>query len=200
MKIPFCRYLIFFTLLFCLFAQGAWAAPLTPSDKDQLLWLFGSFESYVNQGDLQGIFSLFSPNMTQERRDAITNEIYKKVAGGIRLEFYPDLSDESIKEIKPDNLYEVSGIFKAEGPNWNLSGLKATFTVEKVGYYFLIYDTTIFEKMGFEGVGKILSVVFGVIGLIFLIGIGVVVLVIVLIVRSQKKKKTVGTGEGPGAV
>ncbi len=198
------RYVGIFITLLCLFSftVGAAAAPLTPQDKEQLKWLFGMLEASVNQGDAQGIVSLFSKNMPQERRDALTNTIYASIAGkGIRLSFFPNLSDESIKEIKPGVLYEVTGTFKAEGPQWNVSGLSATFTVERVDYYFYIYDTNLFEKMGPGAVFKTVGVVFLIIGVIFVVGVIGVIIIIVLIVRSQRKKKAVvGSGDGPGTV
>lgn len=188
---------IFFVLLFL---GNSFAEPLTPQDKEQLKWLLGNFETFVTQGNSQGIIDLFSPNMQKDRRDYLTNEIYARVAsGGVRLSFFPDLSDKNIEEIQPGILYEVSGRFNAEGPNWNLSGLKATFTVERVGYYFYIYDTDIFDKMSLKGAGKFVGAIFLVIGVIFLLFIGGVILIIVLIIKSQKKK-TVGTGGGPGTV
>ncbi len=143
-------------------AQGAVGVSLTPQDKEQLKWLFGYFETYVNQGNTQQIISLFSPNMPPERRTALTNGLYARIAsGGVKLSFYPNLSDENIKEIKPGVMYEVSGTFSAQGPQWNVSGLSATFTVERVGYYFYIYDTNIIDKMSpetaFKTVGMILA-------------------------------------------
>jgi hypothetical protein len=198
------RYVGIFIALLCFFsfAVGAAAEPLTPQDKEQLKWLFGMLESSVNQGDAQGIINLFSPNMPQEKRTALTDTIYASIAGkGIRLSFFPNLSDESIKEVQPGVLYEVTGTFKAEGPQWNVSGLSATFTVERVGYYFYIYDTNLFEKMGPGAVFKTVGVVFLVIGAIFILGVIGVIVVIILIVRSQRKKKTVvGSGDGPGTV
>ncbi|MBN2224418.1 MAG: hypothetical protein JW765_07050 [Deltaproteobacteria bacterium] len=198
------RYVGIVITVFCLcsFAVGAAAAPLTPQDKEQLKWLFGMLETSVNQGDAQGIVNLFSPNMPQERRNALTNSIYATIAGkGIRLSFFPNLSDESIKEIQPGVLYEVTGNFKAEGPQWNVSGLSATFTVERVGYYFYIYDTNLLDKMGPGAVFKTLGVVFLIIGVVFLLGIIGVIIIVILIVRSQKKKKAVvGSGDGPGTV
>ncbi len=198
------RYLgVLIAVLFLFFfAVGALAAPLTSQDKEQLKWLFGMLETSVNQGDAQGIINLFSPNMPQDRRKLLTDDIYARVAGGgIRLSFYPNLSDESIKEIQPGTLYEVSGTFSAEGPQWNVSGLSATFTVERVGYYFYIYDTNLLEKMSPASVFKTVGVVFIIIAAIFLLGLIGLIIIIVLIVRSQKKKKAVvGTGDGPGAV
>ncbi len=151
------RYVAVIVAAFCLlvFAAGVSAAPLTVQDKEQLKWLFGMMETSINQGDSQGIINLFSPNMPQDRRTALSNDIYARIAGGgIKVSFFPNLSDESIKEISPGILYEVSGSFKAEGPQWNVSGLSATFTVERVGYYFYIYDTNMLEKMGPEAVFK----------------------------------------------
>ncbi len=184
------------------FAAGVSAAPLTVQDKEQLKWLFGMMETSINQGDAQGIINLFSPNMPQDRRTALSNDIYARIAGGgIKVSFFPNLSDESIKEISPGVLYEVSGSFKAEGPQWNVSGLSATFTVERVGYYFYIYDTNMLEKMGPEAVFKTVGLVFLIIGAIFLVGIVGVIIIVVLIIRSQKKKKAVvSSGEGPGTV
>jgi len=198
------RYLSVLIAVFLLFvlAASAFAAPLTPQDKEQLKWLFGTLESSVNQGDARGIINLFSANMPADRRTALTNDIYARIAGGgIRLSFYPNLSDESIKEIQPNVLYEITGTFSAEGPQWNVSGLTATFTVERVGYYFYIYDTNLFEKMSPAAVFKTVGVVFIVIAAIFLLGIVGVIIIVILIVRSQKKKKgVVGTGDGPGTV
>jgi hypothetical protein len=189
-------------LILFLMAASAVAAPLTPQDKEQLKWLFGTLETAVNKGDAQGIINLFSANMPAERRKALTDDIYARIAGGgIRLSFYPNLSDESIKEIQPNVLYEITGTFSAEGPQWNVSGLTATFTVERVGLYFYIYDTNLFEKMSPGAVFKTVGVVFLVIAAIFLLGIVGVIIIIILIVRSQRKKKTVvGTGDGPGTV
>ncbi len=198
------KYVGVLVAVFCLFilTVGAAAAPLTLQDKEQLKWLFGMMETSVNQGNTQGIIELFSPNMPQERRNALTNSIYAMIPGkGITLSFFPNLSDESIKEIQPGILYEVTGTFKAEGPQWNVSGLSATFTVERVGYYFYIYDTNILEKMGPGGVFKTVGMVFLIIGAIFLVGIIGVIIIIVLIIRSQKKKKAVvSSGDGPGTV
>jgi len=184
------------------FAAGAFAAPLTVQDKEQLKWLFGMMEASINQGDAQGVINLFSPNMSQDRRNSLTNDMYARVAGGgIKLSFFPNLSDESIKEISPGVLYEISGTFKAEGPQWNVSGISATFTVERVGYYFYIYDTNLFEKMGPEAVFKTMGLVFLIIGAVFLVGIIGIIIIVVLIIRSQKKKKAVvSSGEGPGTV
>jgi hypothetical protein len=173
------------------------AEPLTAQDKEQVKWVIGSFESYVNSGNVPEIVNLFSPNMDAARKQVLTDELYKKVAsGGLKLEYFADLSDGSIKEIGPD-IYEIKGKFKAQGPNWNVSGLSATFTLERVGGYFYVKDTNLFEKMGLEGVGKIVGGVFAVIAVIFFVFIGVIILIIVLIVRSQRKKKFVGTGGGP---
>jgi hypothetical protein len=198
------RYLGVLVAVFCLFffAAGAIGAPLTPQDKEQLKWLFGMLETSVNQGDAQGIINLFSPNMPQDRRKTLTDDIYARVAGGgIRLSFFPNLSDESIKEIQPGVLYEVKGTFSAEGPQWNVSGLSATFTVERVGYYFYIHDTNLFEKMSPGAVFKTVGVVFLIIGAIFLLGVVGVIIIVILIVRNQKKKKAVvSTGDGPGTV
>ncbi len=200
MKLKRFFYSVLVILFVLLFYGSSFAQPLTPQDKEQLKWLFGNFETFVTQGNSQGIIDLFSPNMPQDRRDYLTNEVYGRVAaGGVRLSFFPDLSDKKIEEIQPGVLYEVSGRFNAEGPNWNLSGLKATFTVERVGYYYYIYDTDIFDKMSLKGAGKVVGVVFLIIGVVFLLFVGGVILIIVLIVRSQKKK-TVGTGGGPGTV
>jgi flagellar basal body-associated protein FliL len=196
------KIVIIGTALVLLAATITAAAPLTAQDKEQLKWLFGSFESYVNQGNTQGIVSLFSPNMPADRKTALTNDIYARIAsGGVRLSFFPNLSDESIKEIKPDVLYEVSGTFSAEGPQWNVSGMSATFTVERIGGMLYIYDTNIIEKMSPAAVFKTVGLVFIIIVVIFLLGLVGLVIVVVLIVRSQKKKKAVvGTGEGPGTV
>jgi hypothetical protein len=198
------RYLSVLIAVFILFvlSASAFAAPLTPQDKEQLKWLFGTLESSVNQGDAQGIINLFSGNMPADRRTTLTNDIYARVAGGgIRLSFFPNLSDESIKEIQPNTLYEITGTFSAEGPQWNVSGLTATFTVERVGPYFFIYDTNLFEKMSPAAVFKTVGVVFIVIAAIFLLGVVGVIIIVILIVRSQKKKKgVVGTGDGPGTV
>ena len=164
-------------------ATAAPGAPLTAQDKEQLKWLFGTMETAVNQGNAQGIVSLFSPNMPADRRQALTNDIYARIAGGgIRLTFYPNLSDESIKEIKPGILYEVTGTFSAEGPQWNVSGISATVTVERVNYYFYIYDTNLFEKMNPATVFKTVGVVFLVIAAIFLLGIIGVIIIVILIV------------------
>jgi hypothetical protein len=193
-------YAILAVLLILSFVTGSFAQPLTPDEKEQLKWLFGTFETFVSQGNSQGIIDLFSPNMPQDRRDYLTNEVYGRIAsGGVRLSFFPDLSDKKIVEIEPGMKYQITGRFNAEGPNWNLSGLKATFTVERVGYYFYIYDTDIFDKMSLKGAGKVVGAVFLIIGLVFLLFVGGVVLIVVLIVRSQKKK-TVGSGGGPGTV
>jgi hypothetical protein len=196
------KIVIIGTALVLLAATITAAAPLTAQDKEQLKWLFGSFESYVNQGNTQGIVSLFSPNMPADRKTALTNDIYARIAsGGVRLSFFPNLSDESIKEIKPDVLYEVSGTFSAEGPQWNVSGMSATFTVERIGGMLYIYDTNIIEKMSPAAVFKTVGLVFIIIVAIFLLGLVGLIIVVVLIVRSQKKKKAVvGTGEGPGTV
>lgn len=193
-------YSVLVVLFVLLFYGSSFSQSLTPQDKEQLKWLLGNFETFVTQGNSQGIIDLFSPNMPQERRDYLTNEIYARVAsGGVRLSFFPDLSDKNIEEIQPGVLYEVSGRFSAEGPNWSLSGLKTTFTIERVGYYFYIYDTDIFDKMSLKGAGKFVGTIFLVIGVIFLLLIAGVILIVVLIVKSQKKK-TVGTGGGPGTV
>jgi hypothetical protein len=103
--------------------------------------------------------------------------------------------------LQPNVLYEVSGTFSAEGLQWNVSGVSATFTVERVGYYYYIYDTNIFDKMSPAAVFKTVGTVFFVIGAIFLVGLAVLIVIIVLIVRSQKRKKSVvSTGDGPGTV
>jgi hypothetical protein len=197
-------YVAVIVAVFCLlfFALGAAAAPLTVQDKEQLKWLFGMMETSINQGDAQGVMNLFSPNMPQDRRNTLTNNLYGKIAdGGIKISFFPNLSDESIKEISPGVLYEVSGTLKAEGPQWNVAGISATFTVERVGYYFYISDTNLFEKMGPEAVFKTVGLVFLIIGAIFLVGIVGVIIIVVLIIRSQKKKKAVvSSGDGPGTV
>ncbi len=173
------------------------AQTLTAEDKGQIKLVIGSFESYVNSGNVPEIVNLFSPNMDAARKQIITDELYKSVAsGGLKLEYFADLSDAAIKETGP-SLYEIKGTFKAQGPNWNVSGLSATFTVERVNGYFYINDTNLFEKMGLKGVGKIFGWIGGILLVIFLIFIGVVILIIVLIVRSQRKKKIVGTGGGP---
>ena len=62
--------------------RGIAAAPLTVQDKEQLKWLFGMMETSINQGDAQGIINLFSPNMPQDRRTALSNDIYARIAGG----------------------------------------------------------------------------------------------------------------------
>ena len=98
-------------------------------------------------------------------------------------------------------MYEVSGTFSAQGPQWNVSGLSATFTVERVGYYFYIYDTNIIDKMSPETAFKTVWMVILVIGVIFLLVVAGLIVIVVLVVRSQKKKKAVvGTGEGPTTV
>ncbi|MBN1572267.1 MAG: hypothetical protein JW984_03620 [Deltaproteobacteria bacterium] len=177
----------------------AFAGPLTTDDKEQVKWLLGSFASYVNNGNVPEVVKLFSKNMDPARKQAITDELYKKT--GLRLEYFADLSDSSIEEVTPGVLYKVTGRFKAEGPNWNVSGLKATFTVERADDgYFYINDTDIFDKMGLKGVGKILGWIGGIFLVIFILFVAVVILIVVLIVRSQRKKKLVGTGGGPSTV
>ncbi len=189
--------LIFAITLFNL----TFAAPLTPQDKDQVKWVIGSFAANVNNGNVPETVKLFSPNMDSSRKQAITEELYSRAAsGGLRLEYFADLSDSSVEEITPGVLYKVTGRFKAEGPNWNVSGLKATFTVERVNGYFYINDTDIFEKMGLKGVGKIFGWIGGIMLVIFLLFVVFVVVIVVLIVRSQKKKKLVGTGGGPSTI
>ena len=38
-------------------------------------------ETSINQGDAQGMI-IFSPNMPQDRRTALSNDIYARIAGG----------------------------------------------------------------------------------------------------------------------
>lgn len=191
--------------LVCLLAMagGALAAPLTTQEKEQIRWILGAFETYLEQGNVQGILDLLSPNMPQAERDAITSDLYSRFAsGGINFEYQANLTDEKIIEIEPGVKYEITGRFSVEAPNWNLSGLKATFVFERIGPYFYISHTDVFEKMNPGEVFKIVGLIFGIVGVlgvIFLIGI---VVVILLIIRSQKKKKaTVSAGsDGPSTV
>jgi len=199
------RKMIIVVGLVCLLAlaAGSIAAPLTPQEKEQVRWILGAFETYLEQGNVQGILGLLSPNMPQAERDAITNDLYSRFAsGGINFEYQADLTDEKIIEIEPGVKYEVTGRFSVEAPNWNLSGLKATFVFERIGPYFYISHTDVFEKMNPGEVFKLVGLIFGivgVIGIIFLVGI---VVVILLIIRSQKKKKAmVSAGsDGPSTV
>jgi hypothetical protein len=199
------RMMVVGVLLVCVLAAAgvSIAAPLTPQEKEQIRWVLGSFETYLEQGNVQGILGLLSPNMPQEERDAITNDLYSRFAsGGINFEYQADLTDDRIIEIEPGVKYEVTGRFSVDAPNWNLSGLKATFVFERIGPYFYIAHTDVFEKMNPGEVFKIVGLIFGVIGVLGIIFLGVVVLVIILIVRSQKKKKAlVSAGsDGPSTV
>lgn len=199
------RKMVVVVALVCLLAlaAGVTAAPLTTQEKEQIRWILGAFETYLEQGNVQGILELLSPNMPQAERDAITSDLYSRFAsGGINFEYQANLTDEKIVEIEPGVKYEITGRFSVEAPNWNLSGLKATFVFERVGPYFYISHTDVFEKMNPGEVFKIVGLIFGIVGVlgvIFLIGI---VVVILLIIRSQKKKKaTVSAGsDGPSTV
>lgn len=199
------RKMVVVVALVCLLAlaAGVTAAPLTLQEKEQIRWILGAFETYLEQGNVQGILELLSPNMPQAERDAITTDLYSRFAsGGINFEYQANLTDDKIVEIEPGVKYEITGRFSVEAPNWNLSGLKATFVFERVGPYFYISHTDVFEKMNPGEVFKIVGLIFGIVGVlgvIFLIGI---VVVILLIIRSQKKKKaTVSAGsDGPSTV
>jgi len=199
------QMMVFVVSLVCVLALagGALAAPLTQQEKEQIRWVLGAFETYLEQGNVQGILELLSPNMPQAERDAITNDLYSRFAsGGINFDYQANLTDEKIIEIEPGVKYEITGRFSVEAPNWNLSGLKATFVFERVGSYFYISQTDVFEKMNPGEVFKIVGLIFGVLGVLGFIFLGVVVLVIILIIRSQKKKKaTVSAGsDGPSTV
>jgi len=199
------QVLVVGVLLVCLLvlAGGALSAPLTPQEKEQIRWVLGSFETYLEQGNVQGILDLLSPNMPQGERDAITNDLYSRFAsGGINFEYQANLTDEKIIELEPGVKYEVTGRFSVDAPNWNLSGLKATFVFERIGPYFYISHTDVFEKMNPGEVFKIVGLIFGVLGVLGFLFLGVVVLVVILIIRSQKKKKAmVSTGsDGPSTV
>jgi hypothetical protein len=192
-------------LLVCVLALagGALAAPLTQQDKEQIRWVLGAFETYLEQGNVEGILGLLSPNMPQAERDAITADLYSRFAsGGIDFDYQANLSDEKIIELEPGVKYEVTGRFSVEAPNWNLSGLKATFVFERVGPYLLISHTDVFEKMNPGEVFKLVGLIFGIIGVIGFIFLAGIVVVIVLIIRSQKKKKAlVSAGsDGPSTV
>ena len=184
-------------------AAGTLAAPLTPQEKEQVRWILGAFETYLEQGNVQGILELLSPNMPQAERDAITNDLYSRFAsGGINFEYQANLTDEKIIEIEPGVKYEVTGRFSVEAPNWSLSGLKATFVFERIGPYFYISHTDVFEKMNPGEAFKLVGLIFGILGVIGIIFLAGVVVVVLLIVRSQKKKKaTVSAGsDGPSTV
>jgi|GEM_PF-1903428 len=192
-------------LLVCVLALagGALATPLTPQEKEQVRWLLGSFETYLEQGNVPGILELLSPNMPQDERDAITNDLYSRFAsGGIDFEFQANLTDEKIIELEPGIKYEITGRFSVSAPNWNLSGLKATFVLERVGPYFYIYHTDVFEKMNPGEVFKIVGLIFGIVGVLGIFFLVAVVVVILLIIRNQKKKKAmVSAGsDGPSTV
>ncbi|MBN1883698.1 MAG: hypothetical protein JW885_16165 [Deltaproteobacteria bacterium] len=199
------RMVVVGVLLVCVLAAAviSTAAPLTPQDKEQIRWVLGSFETYLEQGNVQGILGLLSPNMPQAERDAITNDLYSRFAsGGINFEYQANLTDEKITEIEPGVKYEVTGRFSVEAPNWNLSGLKATFVFERIGPYFYIAHTDVFEKMNPGEVFKFVGIIFVIIGVLGILFLGGIVVVILLIIKSQKKKKAlVSAGsDGPSTV
>ena len=190
MKTKRCLKVVFALIIALSIFQIAFSAELTPQDKEQLKSFFRRIDAFVSQGNVPGLLKIFSPNMSQERRDFLTLKMDEEVAAGhVEFHFYPDLGDEDVVEVEPGVIYEISGKFKAEGPNWDVSGFTATFTIERIGGNFYVNDTDIFElsilkKMIFIGGGAFLGF------------IGIIVLIIVLIVKRRRKKRA-QSGTGP---
>ena len=92
-----------------------------------------------------------------------------------------------------DGITTVTGNIEAKGDNWNVEGFTVKFNLKNVNGMYKITDTDLFYIISpehtFKFVGSIFGIVFGIIGVIFVIITVTVVIVVVVVTKNKKKKK-----------
>ena len=96
-----------------------------------------------------------------------------------------------IKDIEKVNneYYTVKMTINAEGPGWSMSGFTVKYDVKNVNGNIIITDTTLFDHIGTEAVGKFALTIFKIIGFVLLAIFGLVAAIIIIVVFIFKKKK-----------
>lgn len=85
--------------------------------------------------------------------------------------------------------YTVKMTINAEGPGWSMSGFTVKYDVKNVNGNIIIAETTLFDHIGVEAVGKFALTIFKIIGFAILGIFGLVALIIIIVVFVIKKKK-----------
>ena len=92
-------------------------------------------------------------------------------------------------EKQDDNYYIVKLTINAEGPGWSTSGFTAVFDVKNVNGSATITNTTLFDHMGIEAVGKLIFKIFALVGVVLLSIFGIIIIGVVIAVVAAKRKK-----------
>ena len=137
-----------FLIALPVFAQ----TPLSLADRQQIIDKLDRLVQAINEGDMQAISSLISPN-----DQALQSKIEERIQGGIeyRLDYTP--FNENIETLNANQI-KVTARFSASGLNWKTSGYSTYFVFEKQNDQWFIVDTDLYSKWGMPETMKIVSV------------------------------------------
>jgi len=119
-----------------------------PLSSDVQGWLNGAFAVALSSGDVSSVQSLLS----SEARPGLVDELRAKASEPIDFRYRV----ESVSQLS-EHVIRVEGDFEADTINWHISGFSAFFVLEEKGNGWLIQDTNVFQKFGFEQVGRVFA-------------------------------------------
>jgi len=133
----------FFLINMLIFSTSV-LAEISDQDKIDIENQIVLIETSINDGDLDTIQGIISPNA----RAGLMSEINTELKGKT-ISFQQDIT--KIKTLDNPNQVEVKCTFYAEGINWNVNGLSNSYTFENQNGEWLLIDTNFHEKMTGKG-------------------------------------------------
>lgn len=176
---------ILFILIFLLILPII-SAEVSNKDKNQIQNQILLIANSLEEGDIDTILDMVSPNATEGLRKELELEL-----SGQMIDF-----QESINKYEDlgNNQVRVTGSFSAKGPGWSISGLSNFFVFEKSGDSWLLVDTNFHKKLGPEAVidlmKDIFNFIFPIIIILVIIFAVVIGIVIYVLVKKDKKRES----------
>ncbi len=128
-----------FSFIFLLLSSIVFAE-VSLNDRTQIQSQINQIVNFVNNGNVDSIIKLVSPNA----KAGLSSEIDMNLMGKT-MQFQQSIS--SYEDIG-NNQVKVKGRFAASGPGWNIDGLSNYFIFEKSGDSWLVVDTDFHQKLG----------------------------------------------------
>jgi hypothetical protein len=119
-----------------------------PLESDVQGWLNGEFADALSSGDVAQVQRLLAP----DARAGLSEELHAKASEPIDFRYRV----ESVTPVS-EHVIRVEGDFEADTINWRVSGFSAFFVLEEKDDGWLVQDTNVFQKFGFEQVGRVFA-------------------------------------------
>jgi len=141
--------IIFITLIFttCVFSAIS-QENVSYKDKTSIQNQVNNIVNYVNQGNINALINMISPNANPELKNK-TRKILSKNKVYLKQEIW---SYQYVNN--SNNEIEIKGWFSAQGIGWNIERDSDYFIFEKINNKWYLLDTNFYEDFGVENILK----------------------------------------------